>query len=125
MAVFADGDTGGATGLKTVIDRGDGRTESEGLYWRYEAAIRSMESRLGSCTAANGEIMAVRRSEFVPIPEDVVNDDLYLAMTVLGRRRRFVYVPQAVSRELPSGSVGAEREHAAKLLAVVDEAAEL
>jgi poly-beta-1,6-N-acetyl-D-glucosamine synthase len=115
-AAFADPMVGGATGQKTVLtDSALG--QSEGLYWRYEAAIRSMESRLGSCTAANGEILAVRASEFRPIPPDVINDDLYLAMTILGSGRRFVYVPEAVSREKPADSLTSERERRSRMSA--------
>ena len=33
----------------------------EGAYWRYETAVRALESRLGSVTAGNGAIYAVRR----------------------------------------------------------------
>jgi poly-beta-1,6-N-acetyl-D-glucosamine synthase len=116
VGAFADPRVGGATGQKTVLtDSAVG--ESEGLYWRYEAAIREMESTLGSCTAANGEILAVRADAFQPIPADIINDDLYLAMTILSSGRRFVYVPGAISREKPSDSMSSERERRSRMSA--------
>jgi poly-beta-1,6-N-acetyl-D-glucosamine synthase len=116
VRAFADPRVGGATGQKTVLaDSAVG--ESEGLYWRYEAAIREMESTLGSCTAANGEILAVRAEAFEPIPADIINDDLYLAMTILSSGRRFVYVPEAISREMPSDSLSSERERRSRMTA--------
>ena len=36
-------------------------TNQEGVYWRYEMAVRARESRLSSITAGNGAIYATRR----------------------------------------------------------------
>ncbi len=36
----------------------------EGLYWRYEMAIRERESRLASVTAGNGAIYAIKRAAY-------------------------------------------------------------
>ena len=39
----------------------------EGAYWRYEMAVREMESALGGVTAGNGAIYAVRRDAYLPL----------------------------------------------------------
>src|SRR5205823_5076226 len=38
-----------------------GGDNQEGVYWRYEMAVRELESRLSSITAGNGAIYATRR----------------------------------------------------------------
>lgn len=117
LAAFDDPEVGGATGQKTVLQSATEHSGSEGWYWRYESWIRSRESELGSCTAANGEIMAIRRECFRPLPEDTVVDDLHMALEVMRSGRRFVAVPGAVSVEHCSPSEADERERRARMAA--------
>ena len=56
---FADPDVAYVCG-RLRIQRGR-RLNKEGVYWRYELAVRGAESRLGSVTGGNGSIYAVRR----------------------------------------------------------------
>src|SRR4051812_13399959 len=44
------------------LEAADG-SNREGVYWRYELALRAAESRLHSVTGGNGSIYAVRRSD--------------------------------------------------------------
>jgi hypothetical protein len=88
-------------------DAGFGR--SEGLYWRYENFIRTAESRLGSTVATVGEIFAIRRSAFRPMPAGVVNDDAYLTLDLLRRGYDVRYAPAAQARELASLATADER----------------
>lgn len=105
---FADPAVGGATGSKQIIV-GDGPLgESEGLYWRYEAAIMRNETRLGSCTAGAGEILAVRRDLYEAPPNAVINDDFFMIMRLIRRGYRVCYVPAARSYERVSPSAGQE-----------------
>lgn len=102
VAPFADPHVGAVGGAK-VIARGDGALgDSEGLYWKYESYIKCQETRLGSCTGAVGEIMAVRRSLLDrPMPPEarLMADDLFLAMHVLKQGCRVVYAPDARDRK--------------------------
>lgn len=98
-APFADPSVGVVVGSKT-IQRGDGALgESEGLYWKYESYIKIQETRLGCCTAAAGEILAVRRNLFEPAPKHIINDDFFITMRLIGKGYRVVYTPQARSTE--------------------------
>lgn len=101
---FADPTVGVVAGAKLIYN-GDGTLgESEGLYWKYESFIKEQETRLGCCTGFSGEILALRRSLFVPPPEDTINDDFYLAMQAIRRGYRAVYAPNARSYERVSPS---------------------
>lgn len=101
---FADERVGAATGAK-VIAKGDGSLgESEGLYWKYESFIKKQETRLGNCTSAPGEVLAIRKRLYSRPPDNIINDDFYIAMQVVRAGYRLVYVPEAVSTERVSPS---------------------
>jgi cellulose synthase/poly-beta-1,6-N-acetylglucosamine synthase-like glycosyltransferase len=75
------------------IQADDGRNQ-EGLYWRYELALRADESRLGSVTGGNGSIYAVRREDYVEV-DPRFGHDLSLPYLMVQRGRRAVYEPEA------------------------------
>jgi biofilm PGA synthesis N-glycosyltransferase PgaC len=101
---FGDPSVGGVTGAK-VIDQGDGSLgASEGLYWKYESFIKKQESRADSCTSAAGEVLAIRKNLYSSPPDQVINDDFYIAMQIVRNGYRLVYVPDAKSIERVSPS---------------------
>ena len=94
---FVDPGVAVVTGAKTIVE-GDGNLgDSEGLYWKYESFIKKQESRLGTCTGVVGEILAIRRNLIEPIPDNIINDDFYLAMRVIKKGFRVVYASGARS----------------------------
>ncbi len=103
VAAFADRDVGYACGQVRFV-RGP-RTASgrvgdnqEGLYWRYEMTVRSLESRLSSITAGNGAIYATRRDSYIEV-DPIMGHDLSLPFNIVKRGRRAVYVPAALAIE--------------------------
>lgn len=101
---FGNPGVGAVTGAK-VIGQGDGSLgASEGLYWKYESFIKKQESRTGSCTSAAGEVLAIRKKLYSSPPDDVINDDFYIAMQIVRNGYRLVYVPDAKSIERVSPS---------------------
>ena len=53
---------------------------TEGLYWRFESAIRIMETRLGATLTASGALYAVRRTCYTKLEPDVVLDDFVVPL---------------------------------------------
>lgn len=101
---FSDPQVGAVTGAKVIL-KGDGDLgESEGLYWKYESYIKKQESRAGSCTSVAGEILAIRKSAYIPPPDNIINDDFFTAMQVIRQGYRLVYTPEAKSAERVSPS---------------------
>jgi cellulose synthase/poly-beta-1,6-N-acetylglucosamine synthase-like glycosyltransferase len=94
-APFADERVGYACGQVRFV--GDG-TNQEGLYWRYEMAIRARESRLASVTAGNGAIYAVRPEAYLHV-DPVMGHDLSLPFNLVKRGWRAVYAPGARATE--------------------------
>jgi cellulose synthase/poly-beta-1,6-N-acetylglucosamine synthase-like glycosyltransferase len=85
----------------------DGGTNQEGLYWRYEMALRSMESELGSITAGNGAIYATRRDAYIEV-DPIMGHDLAFPFNMVKRGWRAVYVPQARATEKMVPSIEGE-----------------
>jgi cellulose synthase/poly-beta-1,6-N-acetylglucosamine synthase-like glycosyltransferase len=75
-----------------------GGKNKEGVYWRYELVTREAESRLGSVTAGNGPVYALRRSDYVEV-DPRFGHDLALPYLMVQRGRRAVYEPEALSFE--------------------------
>ncbi len=73
---------------------------NEGLYWRYERAVRALESRAGLLTAVTGALLAVRRSAYRPVPPTASMDHL-LPLFVREQGGQVVYVPSAVATDRP------------------------
>ncbi|MFL5827221.1 MAG: glycosyltransferase [Thermoleophilaceae bacterium] len=74
----------------------EGGTNEEGAYWRYEMAVRELESRTAGITAGNGAIYAVRRSAYWLDP---LRGDLSFPFKLAKRGLRSLYQPRALAQE--------------------------
>jgi cellulose synthase/poly-beta-1,6-N-acetylglucosamine synthase-like glycosyltransferase len=88
------------------FDGASGANE-EGLYWRYEMAVREWESRLAGVTAGNGAINALRREAYIFL-EPTRGQDISLPYELTKRGWRSVYAPEAVARERLAATIGGE-----------------
>jgi hypothetical protein len=104
-ARFADPEVGYACGQVRFVN--DGGTNQEGLYWRYEMAIRALESGLASVTGGNGAIYAVRRDAYLVV-DPVMGHDLSFPFNMVKRGRRAVYEPAARATEKMVPSIEGE-----------------
>jgi cellulose synthase/poly-beta-1,6-N-acetylglucosamine synthase-like glycosyltransferase len=93
---FADPGVGYACGQVHFTDAGGDNLE--GAYWRYEMALREMESALGGVTAGNGAIYAVRRDAYIPLAASG-SHDLSFPFELAKRGLRSLYVPWARAEE--------------------------
>jgi len=97
---------GGATGAKKIaVSQERAASGGDGLYWRYESKIKWAESRLGGTVTADGEIFALRRESYRPIPASVINDDMYLTFRLVDAGLRVVYEPDAIAVEEASMTI--------------------
>ncbi|MBA3867323.1 MAG: glycosyltransferase family 2 protein [Solirubrobacterales bacterium] len=93
---FADPTVGYVCGQVRFTDEaGD---NLEGAYWRYEMAVREMESALGGVTAGNGAIYAVRADAYLPLAPSG-SHDLSFPFELAKRGRRSLYAPWARAEE--------------------------
>ncbi len=100
VEAFDDPRVGYACGRVSLVQAAQGAaaTNQEGLYWRYETALRGLESRFGSITAGNGAIYATRRETYLVV-DPVMGHDLSFPFNMVKRGWRAVYVAQALSTE--------------------------
>jgi len=96
LAPFADERVGYVCGqVRFLAPDGD---NLEGAYWRYEMAVRAMESELAGITAGNGAIYAVRRSAYEDLPPSG-SHDLSFPFRLAKRGLRSLYAPAARAEE--------------------------
>jgi len=95
-ANFADEEVGYVTG-RMIYANPDGTSIGEGCdaYMKYENALRSIETRLGSIVGVDGGIDAVRRALYRPMNADQL-PDLVLPLMTIEQGYRVVYEPEAV-----------------------------
>jgi cellulose synthase/poly-beta-1,6-N-acetylglucosamine synthase-like glycosyltransferase len=102
---FADPRVGYACG-QVRFEGGEGGNQ-EGLYWRYEMAVRSLETRLGGITAGNGGIYAVRREAYIEL-DPSRGQDIGFPFELTKRGWRAVYEPAATAEEKMAPTVEGE-----------------
>jgi len=100
VRAFDDPRVGYACGqVRFVQDAvGPDASNQEGAYWRYELALRALESRLSSITAGNGAIYATRRDSYIVV-DPIMGHDLSLPFNMVKRSLRAVYEPRARASE--------------------------
>jgi glycosyltransferase involved in cell wall biosynthesis len=100
LSAFDQERVGYACGQVRFVQEAAGADASnqEGVYWRYELAMRASESRLSSITAGNGAIYATRRDAYIVV-DPIMGHDLSLPFNMVKRGLRAVYVPSARAHE--------------------------
>lgn len=72
---FADSEVGYVVGAALYTDSDKGASaQNENLYWRYELAIKAMESKLHSVVGGDGAIYAIRSELWEPLSQQDIND---------------------------------------------------
>ena len=96
VARFADPAVGYVCGqVRFTNEAGD---NLEGAYWRYEMAVRELESELAGVTGGNGAIYAVRRDAYIELGPSG-SHDLSFPFALAKRGMRAVYEPGARAEE--------------------------
>ena len=73
-------------------------SNQEGLYWRYELALRSLESRVRSVTGGNGAIYATRREAYLVV-DPIMGHDLSFPFNMVKRGWLALAVREAQASE--------------------------
>jgi cellulose synthase/poly-beta-1,6-N-acetylglucosamine synthase-like glycosyltransferase len=109
VGAFDDPKVGYACGRVRFVQSSGGAnaTNQEGVYWRYEMALRARESQLSSITAGNGAIYATRRDSYIVV-DPIMGHDLSLPFNIVKRGRRAVDVPTARATEKMVPSIEGE-----------------
>jgi len=68
------------------------------LFWRYENAIKRMQTQISTITGCCGCIYSLRRRLYCPLPQDVISD-LVEPLKILETGHRIVFEPDAIAYE--------------------------
>ncbi len=88
-----------------------------GLYWRYEKALRRLESSIWSTLGATGAIYAIRREYWTDLPAGTILDDVLVPMRVVMQGRRVVFNEGARAFDRAAGDADAEARRKVRTLA--------
>jgi cellulose synthase/poly-beta-1,6-N-acetylglucosamine synthase-like glycosyltransferase len=101
-AYFADPEVGGVAG-SFRYRRSDRGGDGERAYWNFDRIVKQLQTRSGSATSSTGQLHALRRDLWSPLPGGVA-DDSYESLGVIAQGHRLVYASDAVA----SGDVEAD-----------------
>jgi cellulose synthase/poly-beta-1,6-N-acetylglucosamine synthase-like glycosyltransferase len=114
---LSDLSVGLVTGMTTyTVSRDAQITETSGVYTRLERFIKRHESMVGSCIGADGAIFAVRKSLYIPLREDDIND-LVIPLNVVRQGHRVVLHPDLHCTETSSPDSSREYERQIRITA--------
>lgn len=110
LSAWFEGDSKvGAVSGELVLRTGDGVSSGIDFYSLYERFIRSTESVLGSVPGVSGAVYMLRRSLFMPIPEDTILDDVLIPMNAISAGYSVKYDPRVIAYDVPSNDMQRER----------------
>lgn len=116
---FIDPKVGCVAGEKRIVsnDKDNASSGGEGLYWKYESVLKSLDSRLYSATGAAGELFAIRRDLFDPIEKDILLDDFVMSMRIAGKGYKIKYCKDAYAVESGSLNIAEEKKRKVRIAA--------
>ena len=116
---FQDPQVACVAGEKRVMARNEQQTaaEGEGLYWRYESALKRLDSELYSAMGAAGELNAIRTAFYRPMPENALLDDFVMSMRMVDEGYKIAYTSDAYAMEYGSADLQEESKRKRRIAA--------
>jgi len=114
---YADLTVGGVAGEKRVVVQNTKHISgaSEGIYWKYESALKSIDSRFYSVVGAAGELFSVRTNLYSNPGKDVILDDFVISLKICQKGYRIIYEPEAYATEGPSKDIHEEEKRKVRI----------
>ena len=109
---YSDQNVGGVAGEKRVVTQNTNQISGsgEGIYWKYESALKSIDSKFYSVVGAAGELFSVRTNLYSNPGKDVILDDFVISLKICQDGYRIVYEPEAFAIEGPSKDINEEKK---------------
>ena len=106
-------------GEKRVMSRHEGEiaAEGEGLYWKYESALKHLDSELYSAMGAAGELNAIRTHLYERMPETALLDDFVMSMRMVEQGYKIAYTSEAYAMEYGSANLEEESKRKRRIAA--------
>lgn len=109
---------GCVAGEKRVLSHEkDGAAGGEGIYWKYESKLKSLDSRLYSTIGAAGELFAIRTTLFEEMKNDTLLDDFVLSLSITLKGYKIAYCKTAYAIEYSSENITEEEKRKVRIAA--------
>ena len=118
VKAFSDPKVGCVAGEKRIAGKqAQDATAGEGIYWRYESALKALDYRLCSAVGAAGELFAVRTELYMELPDDTLLDDFVLSMRIAQQGYKIAYCKEAYAEEEASADITQEAKRKIRIAA--------
>jgi len=119
VACFEDAKVGCVAGEKRIAmkEKDNAAGGGEGLYWKYESALKRLDGRLYSAMGAAGELFSIRTELFEKMDSDTLLDDFILSMRIVQRGYKIAYCAEAYAIENGSADMNEERKRKVRIAA--------
>lgn len=116
---YRDPKVGAVSGEKRILtsDAEGASAAGEGIYWKYESALKRMDSELLTIVGAAGELISFRTSLVEELEEDTILDDFMQSMRIALKGYRVIYEPNAYAMETASADVKEELKRKVRICA--------
>lgn len=116
---FLDPQVACVAGEKRVMARQEGQAaaEGEGLYWKYESALKRLDSELYSAMGAAGELNAIRTHLYEKMSETALLDDFVMSMRMVEQGYKIAYTSEAYAMEYGSANLEEESKRKRRIAA--------
>jgi cellulose synthase/poly-beta-1,6-N-acetylglucosamine synthase-like glycosyltransferase len=110
VKLFSDPKVGCVSGEKRIFskDKDSAAGSGEGLYWKYESALKKWDAELYSVVGAAGELFAIRTELYREVESDTLLDDFIISLRVAADGYTIQYDPEAYAVETASADVKEE-----------------
>lgn len=117
--MFSDPKVGCVSGEKRIFNAEEEAASAagEGLYWKYESALKRWDAELYSAVGAAGELFAIRTSLFNEVEPDTLLDDFIISLRVAMQGYKIDYDPDAYAIETASANVKEELKRKIRIAA--------
>ncbi|MEM0575471.1 glycosyltransferase family 2 protein [Flavobacterium polysaccharolyticum] len=108
--LFSNPKVGCVSGEKRIVDKESDVASGagEGIYWKYESALKKWDAELYSVVGAAGELFAIRTSLYRHVEKDTLLDDFIISLRVAQEGYTIQYDPDAYAIESASANVKEE-----------------
>lgn len=117
--MFANPRVGCVSGEKRIFNTNAEAASAagEGIYWKYESALKRWDAELYSAVGAAGELFAIRTELFSEVEPDTLLDDFIISLRVAMRGYKIDYDPEAYAQETASANVKEELKRKIRIAA--------
>ncbi len=119
VRLFSDKKVGCVSGEKRILNKEKDAAAGagEGLYWKYESALKKLDAELYSVVGAAGELFAIRTELYREVEPDTLLDDFIISLRVAQDGYTIQYDPEAYALETASADVKEELKRKVRISA--------